>query len=120
MPDVELRVKRRARRALNAVVRPQDLHAIGDLDRVERALARMRAGKRGMSWRMPVLGQDHMGKRAGQPVDRGENRVAFGYRKRSAGTEIVLDVDDQQNLSIIRHRRSPRSLGMISRAMIST
>ena len=120
MRHVELRVKARPRRSLHAVVRPQNLRAVRDLDRVERAPAGMRAGERSMPGGMPVLGQDHMGEGSRQPVDRGDDRVAVGHRERAARAEIVLDIDDQQNVSIIWRHCPPRSRGMISLAMIST
>jgi hypothetical protein len=45
MRGLEPRVERRALRLLHAMVRPQDLRAVGDLDRLERPLAAVRAGE---------------------------------------------------------------------------
>src|SRR6516162_512341 len=120
MRDIEARMERRPLRALDAMVRPQDLLTIGKLDRLKRLFAGMRAGKRGVSARMPVLGQDDMREFAGQPVDHGNDLVALRNGKRAARTEIILHVDDNQYISIAPFHCPPRSRGMISLAMIST
>src|SRR6266436_8169470 len=115
MGHVELWVKARPRLPLHAVVRPQNLRAVRDFDGIERASAGVRAGKRSMSRRVPVLGQDHMGEGSRQPVDRGDDRIAIGHGERTAGAEIVLDIDDQQNVSIIwRHCLPLRGLMALS------
>ena len=41
-----------------------------------------------------------MGERPCQSVDSGDNLVALWHGKRPAGAEIVLDIDDQQDISI--------------------
>ena len=61
-----------------------------------------------------------MGTRRGQPVDRGDDRIALRNRERPAGAEIVLHVDDKEDISIGLFHGLPRKRGMISRAMIST
>ena len=76
MRNFEFRVKRRSGRALDAVIRPQDLCAIGNLDSLERMLAGMGTGERSMSRRMPILRQDDVRVRGHQAVDRGDDRVA--------------------------------------------
>src|SRR5215467_6635115 len=120
MRDIETGVKRAALRSLHAMVRPQNLLAIRHLDRVERLLAGMRTGERGVPRGMPVLGQDYMRESGSQLVDHRDDRITIGNRERSAEAEIVLDVDDQKDLTIVPCHCLPRSRGMISRAMIST
>jgi len=69
---------------------------------------------------MPILGQDHMGVRRGQSVDRGDDRIALRNRERPAKAEIVLHVDDKKDILIGLLHGLTRKRGMISRAMIST
>ncbi|MNC67864.1 hypothetical protein D3C75_1184040 [compost metagenome] len=58
MGEVECRVQRGAVAALYAVVGPEFLLAVGQLDDVERLLARVAGRKRGVPGRVPVLGKD--------------------------------------------------------------
>ena len=53
-----------------------------------------------MAARMPVLGQHHMLETPGQQVDHGHDLVAARNRKTAARTEVVLDVDHQQDIAI--------------------
>ena len=62
--------------------------------------SRMRRRKRQMTARVPILGQHHMPKSPGQPVDHRHDLVAARHRKRAARAEIVLDVDHQQHIAI--------------------
>ena len=73
-----------------------------------------------MAARVPVLGQDDMREFRRQPVDGGNDLVALRHGQRAAGTEIVLNIDDDQDILLIALHRLPRSRGMISRAMTST
>src|SRR5437667_5870498 len=110
MGYIELRVKARPLGPLDTVVGPQDLRAVRDLDRVERALPGVRAGKRSMSRGVPVLAQDHMSEGSRQPVDRRDDCIAIGNGERTARAEIVLDIDDQQYVSIIWRHCLPLSV----------
>ena len=65
------------------------LSAVGHLDRIERPLPRMGAGKRGVSGRMPILGQDHMGKIPCQLVYHRDDRIATGHCQGAARAEIA-------------------------------
>src|SRR5207244_1322003 len=120
MRRFETGVERRALRPLHAVVRPQDLLAIGGLDNLEGLFAGMRTGKGGVAARMPVLGQDHMGKFARQPVDRRNDLVAVLDGEGPARAEIVLEIDDKKDVLVARLHGFSRNRGIISRAMIST
>ena len=84
------------------MVRPEDLRAVGDLDRLIGLLARMRGGEGQMAARMPILRQHHMGKLRGQAIDQRHDLVAAGHREAAARTEVVLDVDDQQDILVRR------------------
>ena len=52
--------------------------------------------KLGMALRVPVLGQDDMGRHVDEPVDGGDDGITIRYGKGAAGAEIVLDIDDNQ------------------------
>jgi hypothetical protein len=47
---------------------------------------------------MPVLSQRDMLETLGKPVDYRDDIVAFGHGQASARTEIVLNVDDEQQV----------------------
>ena len=51
-----------------------------------------------MSRWVPILSQDHMGKVRGQAVDERDHRIAIGYGQAAAGTKIVLNIDQQQDI----------------------
>jgi hypothetical protein len=80
------------------VLRPQDLLTVARFDYIEGLLGRVRVGKRGMSTRVPILGQDHMSKFGGQSVDRRNDFIALPNRECSAGAEIVLHIDNEQDI----------------------
>jgi hypothetical protein len=54
---------------------------------------------------MPILRQHHMAKAAGEPIDRRNNFVAFGNGKLAARTEVVLDVDHQEDVALFNLNR---------------
>src|SRR5438132_1133891 len=84
--------------ALDAVVRPEDLRAVRELDRLERLLAGMGGGKRHVSRRVPVLGEDDVPEGRRDAVDDRDDLVAAVHRQRAPGDEAVLDVDDQEHV----------------------
>jgi len=90
--------------ALDAMLRPEHLLAIRHRDHFERPLAGMARGEGGMPRRVPVLRHHHMGEALRQRVDDRHDLVAAGNRQLAAGTEIVLDVDDDQSGPRIDHR----------------
>ena len=51
-----------------------------------------------MASRMPVLGQSNMVKAFDETIDDRHHAVAVSNRKRSAGTKIILHVDNQQQI----------------------
>jgi|APSaa5957512535_1039671.scaffolds.fasta_scaffold221491_2 hypothetical protein len=55
-----------------------------------------------MPCRVPVLGQDHVGKNRDQAIDDGNDFVATGYGQRPTGAEIILNIDDDQGILLCR------------------
>ena len=49
---------------------------------------------------MPILGQRDVSKTFGEAIDDGHHRIAVGNRERTAGAEIVLHIDDQQQIIV--------------------
>jgi len=49
---------------------------------------------------MPVLGQHHVIEAFGKAIDHRHHGIAVSDRKRAAGAEIVLHIDDQQHIII--------------------
>jgi hypothetical protein len=96
--DVEIGVKLRAGRALDAVVWPEGLLAVGRVDGVGERLEVVGAGKGDMACRVPVLGEDDVIEAGGQGVDAGDDFVAAGDGKGTAGQEVQLHVDDQESV----------------------
>src|SRR6266508_4630216 len=59
---------------------------------------------------MPILRQHHVAEAAGQAIDGGHDFIATRNGKVAVGTEIVLDIDDQQDVAFSyrsRHGRAP-------------
>ena len=84
--------------ALHAMVRPQRLRLIVELDQLERRAPRMRAGERNVAGRVPVLRGHHVPEPAGveQLSHAGNQRVAVVAGQRAAGHEVRLQVDHDQ------------------------
>ncbi len=47
---------------------------------------------------VPILGQDDVGKGPGKFVAEGNGLITAGHRQRAAGTEIILNIDDDQDV----------------------
>jgi hypothetical protein len=59
---------------------------------------------------MPILRQHHVAEAAGEPIDGRHDFIATRNGKVAVGTEIVLDVDNQQDVAFSdcsRHGRAP-------------
>ena len=91
------------------MVRPQDLGAVGQLDRFVRLSAWVRGGKRQMAGRVPILRQDHVLEPRRKPIDQRHHLMAVRHREAAVGAEIVLDIDDQQNIAVADSRFSSSS-----------
>src|SRR5262245_10238092 len=92
-------VELRARGALNAVIRPQDLLSIVDGDGLEWTLAPVRRCKRAVAGGMPILRQHHVPEARCDAIDDRHDFVAARNGKLAARTEVVLDVDHQQDVA---------------------
>ena len=55
-----------------------------------------------MSRRVPVLGQDHVAENTAQAVDDGNGLITAGDGQRTAVTEIILNIDDDQGVLLGR------------------
>src|SRR5512139_1494067 len=86
--------------SLHAVVRPQDLGAVGDLDRLEGLLAGVRRRERQVPARMPVLREHDVGEFGRQRIDQRHNFIAARHGEAAAGAEVVLDVDDEKRVPL--------------------
>ena len=53
-----------------------------------------------MAARMPVLRQHDMGELRRQAIDHRHDLVASRHRQAAAGTEVVLDIDDQEYIAL--------------------
>ena len=84
--------------SLHAVIGPQHLFAIGELDGLHRTAAGMAAREGEMARRVPVLRQHDMAEAFRNAIDHRHDPVAFRHGQRAARTEIVLHVDDQQHV----------------------
>ena len=51
-----------------------------------------------MAGRVPVLGQEHMGKPRRDPADDRHDVGAARYGQRAPGAEVVLEIDDRQHV----------------------
>ena len=96
--QVERGVKLGAGGALDAMVGPERLGAIAQLDFFERALSGVGAGEGGMRGGVPVLGEDDVPEFGSDAVNDGDHRVAVGYGQRATGAEVVLHVDDNEDV----------------------
>jgi hypothetical protein len=64
-----------------------------------------------MSRRVPVLGQDHVAENTAQAVDDGNDLITAGYGQRTAGAEIILNIDDDQGVLLGRVDKKPPFVG---------
>src|SRR5262245_8751813 len=71
----------------------------------------MRGGKRAVAGRMTVLGQHQVAEAAGEAIDVGDDLVAVGNGELSARTEVVLDVDNEQDVAVCDCGRHGRTRG---------
>ena len=87
----------RAFGALHAMVRPQNLIAVGKLDHLERFLAFMAGRKRNVMRRVPVLRHHHVFEALGDTVDHRNHLLTILDRQTAAGQEAILHVDHDQS-----------------------
>src|SRR5262249_1228037 len=97
---VQVLVEFGAPRGLHAMVGPQNLWSVIDDDSFVGFLAGMRRCKRQMVRRMPILGEHDVIKVICKTVDQRHYLMPARYRKASSRTEIILQVDCDQHVSI--------------------
>src|SRR5439155_17059210 len=100
--DLQILVHVGVRRALDAVIRPEHLGAVRELDRLERFLAGMTRGEGDVTLRVPVLRDHHVAERRCELVDQRNDLVAVGHGQRAAGEETILHVDDGEHVVVTR------------------
>ena len=102
-------MKLRADAALDAVVGPEHLRAVGHGDQLIGVVIVMGGRERRMPRWVPVLRQHHRVKIRHQRIDPAQDRVALRHFKRAAGAEIILHVDHDQGMG---HGHSPSFKGV--------
>jgi len=101
MGDVEVGVKVCARSALDAVIGPEGLRAVGDFGGGEGRGTGVGRSERDVAGGVPVLGEDDVLEALAEAVDEGDDLVTIFDGERAAGSidggaEVVLDVDHEE------------------------
>ncbi len=92
----QVRMKIRSSSLLHAMIRPQRLRSIAQLNLLIRLLLSMRTRKRSMPRRMPILCENHMLKARRNSENRLNDRVSAHNGQLPAGAEIILHVDHEK------------------------
>jgi len=87
---------------LKAMIGPEDLGAVINLNGLEGLGAGMGGRKRDMPRRMPVLSKGDVAKTLLQAIDQRNDLIAVLNRKRAAGAEVILQIDDDEGVSGLR------------------
>lgn len=82
--------------ALNAMIRPQHLIAIGELDHFEGFLAFVAGCERNVMCGVPILRHHHVFETLGDAVDDRDYLIAVFDRQTAARQETILHVDNDQ------------------------
>src|SRR5262245_52238251 len=93
-------VELRTGRVLNAMIRPQDLLSVVDRDGLEWTFVAMRRCERVVAGRMPILRQHHMPETRGDAIDDRHDFMAARNGEFATWTEVILDIDDQQDVAV--------------------
>ena len=86
------------RRALDAVVGPESLRAVGHFGLLEGMLAGVGVRKRGVMGAVPVLGEEYVVEARGDAMNDRNDFIAARNGERAAGAEVVLHVDDEEGV----------------------
>ena len=92
--DVQIGMKLRAFAALNAVIWPQYLRAIGHVYHRHHLSILMGGGEGGVAIGVPILGEDDCLKFTHQGIYAWNNRITFGNSECAAGTKIILNINN--------------------------
>ena len=82
--------------SLHAMVRPQHLGAVKHLGGFKRCFTAVSAGKRCMACRMPILGDDDIGKSGRHAVDDGDHLRPTGNSQVTAIAKTILHIDHDE------------------------
>lgn len=83
---------------LEAVIGPEHLGAVRDLDLLVGLGVGVVGGEGDVVGRMPILGEDDVPESGGERVDEWNDRVSVGDLEGSAETEVVLEIDDEKSV----------------------
>src|SRR5262249_20246482 len=97
--NLQVVVELRTGRGLNAMIRPHDLLSVADRDGPEWTLSAMRRWKRVVAGRVPILRQHHVVEARGDAIDDRHDFIAARNGKFATRTEVILDIDDQQDVA---------------------
>ena len=96
--NVEGGVELRAGRALNAVVGPERLWAIGGLDGVVGPAAGVLGGEGEVVGGVPILGEDDVLEAGGELVNGRDDGVAICDGECATGAEVELDIHEEEEI----------------------
>ncbi len=97
--------------ALNAVVGPERLRAVGGFNRVgEGVLAGVGAGEGDVVAGVPVLGEDGVVEARSKRVDTGEDGIGVRDGKGAPWEEVELHVDDEEGVGVAELHSSKRTI----------
>ena len=101
--DLERGMEICAGSALDAMVGPEVLRAVGSLHGVGKRLFAVRAGEGDMAARVPILGKDDVIELFGEGVDAGDDGIAIADLQSSANAverrkEVALHVVDEESV----------------------
>jgi hypothetical protein len=99
MGNLQLVVQSSASGVLHAVVRPQDLCAIANIDGLK-VLLPMRGCERLMTARVPILRQHHVFKFCRQPIDYRHDLVAPRHCQIATRAKVILQVDHKKDIAV--------------------
>jgi len=83
---------------LKTVFGPEGLGTVREWDGLEGLFAGMSGSEGDVLRRVPVLGENDVIESLRESVDEGNDLISFGYGERSAGAEVVLEIDDQESV----------------------
>ena len=87
--------------ALDAVVGPESLRAVGHFDGVVWMAAGVLGGEGEMVCGVPVLGKDDVLETGGELIDGLDDGIALCDGERAAGAEVALEVYDEEQVILL-------------------
>ena len=96
--EMERGVKLGAGRALDAVIGPECLDAVAQLNLLKGLAGAVAGGEGGVALGVPVLREEDVVKEWRDSMDDGNDSVALGHGQRAARAEVVLDVNSEEDV----------------------